>query len=207
VEITAGGFAPGSRTIFNLDLSDDSLGTFPKELKALQGSMSVVMRDGQRMLKASNVGHFLVPLPEVLPSDFTLEFEVIPKECCNPQDLSFEGTAAIDQGPASAHILWDVESLQVIGGGESYDSKMPEALALAMPVVLSQVNASVDGGTVKLYTNGRRLYTLSDRRFARGKVLRIHLGGQDDQLRAVYLARLRVATNSPPPPKPKATKP
>lgn len=207
VEITAGGFAPGSRTLFNLNLSDDSLGTFPKELKALQGSMAVVMRDGQRMLKASNVGHFLVPLPEALPSDFTLEFEVIPKECCNPQDISFEGTAAIDQGPASTHVLWNPDVVKAYGGGESYDSPVPEGLALALPMVLTHVSFLADGGTLKLYTNGRRQFTFTDRKFARGKFLRVHLGGQDADDRAVYLARLRVATNSPPPPKPKATKP
>lgn len=198
VQIATGGFAPGSRTLFELDLTADSLGEFPKSLRALRGNMAVVLKDQLRMLKASNVSEFLVPLPEVLPQDFTLEFELIPKECCNPQDLSFEGTPAINQGDASAHIHWDPDALRIYGGGESYDSPVPEGLALTLPLALTQVNVSVDGGTVKLYTNGRRLYTMSDRKFARTKVLRVFLGGQDDGDYSVHLARLRIATNAPP---------
>ena len=195
-----GGFVAGSRTLFELDMTNDSLGHFPKQLKALRGPMAVVLKDGVKMLRATNTAEFLVPLPEALPGDFTLQFELIPKECCNPQDLSFEGTASIDQGVGSAHIHWDSDGyLAVIGGGEMYQSPVPDGPALIAPLAPTQVNASFDGGTVKLYTNGRRLYTLTDRRFVRGRVLRVFLGGQDGPDYAVHLARLRIATNSPPP--------
>jgi len=193
-QISAGGFVPGTRTLFELDMKPDSLGTFPKQLKALKGSMAVVIKDGVKMLKASNVGEFVVPLPQALPANFTVEFEVIPKECCQPQDLSFEGTPAIDQGPTSTHVLWNPETVRAYGGGESYDSPVPEGLALALPMVLTHVSFSAEGGTLKLYTNGRRQFTFTDRKFARGKVLRVHLGGQDADNGAVYLARLRIAT-------------
>jgi hypothetical protein len=46
-----------------------------------------------------------------------------------------------------------------------------------------------------MYTNGIRLYTLADRLFVRGKVLRVTLGGQSEE-NAVYLARLRVAAGA-----------
>jgi hypothetical protein len=77
---------------------------------------------------------------------------------------------------------------------------MPEDFKVTLPAALTEVTASFDGGTVKLYTNGRRLYTLTDRRFARGRTLRLSLGGQDNEDQAVYLAKLRIATNAPPPP-------
>jgi dihydrofolate reductase len=199
--MVASGFVPGSRTVFDLNMASDSLGTFPKQLKALSGSMSVVMRDGIKMLRATNVSSFLVPLPEVLPADFTVEFEVIPKLCCNPADLAFEGTAAIDMGAGSARVTWDSDGqLMVVGGGEMYQAAIPEALGLITPGVLTSVWVSGDGGTLKLYTNGRRLFTLSDRRFARSKVLRVELGAQEGADYAVLIARLRIGTNSPPPP-------
>lgn len=197
VEITAGGFAPGRRTLFDLDMTPDSLGTFPKQLTALNGSMAVVMKDGVKMLKASNASELLVPLPQALPADFTVEFEVIPKECCNPHDLGFEGTPAIDQGDASTYVQWYPDVVRAYGGGEAYDSPVPEGLALALPLALTHVSFSADGGTLKLYTNGRRQFTFTDRKFARGKVLRVFLGGQDADNQAVYLARLRIATNTP----------
>jgi hypothetical protein len=54
---------------------------------------------------------------------------------------------------------------------------------------------SFEGSTVKLYTNGRRMFTL-DRQFARRDVLRVFLGGVDD-VNPVYLAGLRIATGAP----------
>jgi hypothetical protein len=194
----AAGFVPGSRTIFELNLAGEPLGEFPKSLRSLKGSMTMVQKDGIPMLKASNVSEFLVTLPEVLPQDFTLEFQLVPKSGGNPQDLSFEGTRTINQDVASAHILWDSDGyLGVIGGGESYETPMPEELRTTLPGVLTQVAVSFAGNTIKLYTNGKRLYTL-DRQFARGRVLRVFLGGQDETDGAVHLAGLRIASNSPP---------
>ena len=68
-----------------------------------------------------------------------------------------------------------------------------------MPGAPTHVALSVEGNTIKLYTNGRRLYTLT-RAFVRGKVLRVSLGAENDTDQAVYLAALRIATNAPPPP-------
>lgn len=62
------------------------------------GYMQMVVKDGQPMLKASGQVALLVTLPEALPADFTVEFDLIPKPCCNPEDISFEGTKAIDGG-------------------------------------------------------------------------------------------------------------
>jgi hypothetical protein len=133
--------------------------------------------------------------PRCFPQNFTLEFELVPKECCSPQDLSFEGTPAIDQGAASSHVLWDSDGyLAIIGGGPTYESKVPEDLELITPGVLTRVSVSFEGPTIKLYTNGRRMYTLSDRGFVRGKLLRVFLGGQDDKAQSVHLAKLRIAT-------------
>ena len=47
-------------------------------------------RDGARMLKASTPTEFLVTLPEVLPADFTIEFDIVPKSCCSGTSPSRE---------------------------------------------------------------------------------------------------------------------
>ena len=194
----AAGFVSGSRTIFDLNLAATPLGEFPRNLRALQGTMTVVQKDGMPMLKASSASEFLILLPEVLPQDFTVEFAVVPKGCCNPQDLSFEGSRTQNRGVASAHVEWDSDGqLMVVGGGEMYQAPMPDDLKAALPGVLTQVAVSFAGSTIKLYTNGRRLWTL-DRQFARGRVFRVSLGGQDDNAGAVHLAGLRIATNAPP---------
>jgi hypothetical protein len=79
----------------------------------------------------------------------------------------------------------------VVGGGAVYQADMPADLAATTPGNLTRLVLEVSGPTVKLYTNGRRLYTL-DRQFPRGRVLRVWLGGQDEGLNAVYLAGLRI---------------
>ena len=188
--------APGT-TLFRLDLSGTPIGEFPTAIKQTKGSMAVVLQGGVPMLKASAASEFLITLSQVLPRDFTLEFDLVPKMGSNPQDLSFEGTPTINQGTGSAHLLWHATgSLAVIGGGgENYETPMPEALRASLPGVLTHVVADFQGPTVKLYTNGQRHYTL-DKQFARGRVLRVFLGGQDDGTEAVYLAGLRISTGS-----------
>jgi hypothetical protein len=188
--------APGT-TLFQLDLSGTPVGEFPSAIKQLKGSMAVVLQGGVPMLKASAASEFLITLPQVLPRDFTLEFDLVPKRGSNPQDLSFEGTPTINQGTGSAHVLWHATGyLGVVGGGgDNFETPMPEDLRATLPGVLTHVVADFQGPTVKLYTNGRRHYTL-DKQFARGRVLRVFLGAEDDGTEAVYLAGLRISTGS-----------
>jgi len=193
------GFVPGSRELFSIDFAAEPLGEFPKRLKLLLGNMSMVMKDGVPALRASDPAQFLISLPERLPNDFTLEFDLIPKTCCNPTDLAFEGTPTQDRGPASMMVEWSPENLKAVGGGEMFQMNMPADLKAVLPGQPSEVRMSVKGTTVVLYTNGQQVFTI-DRKFPRGRVLRIHLGGQDDDKYAVYLTKLRLATNSPPSP-------
>src|ERR1043166_8986736 len=177
-----------SQPIFALDLASTPLDEFPASVKALTGVMTVVDKSGQHMLKASSPSEFLITLPQVLPADFTIELEVIPKGCCAPDDIMLEGTATMNRGPASAQLTWQPERISAVGGGgEAYEGAMPADLAAATPGNLTHVVVEFQGTQIKLYTNGRRLYTL-DKQFARGRVLRVWLGGADDGLNAAYLA-------------------
>ncbi len=191
---TMSGFVPGHRTIWALNFSNLLPDSLPKGIRLLRGNLEISTKDGAPTLKATSPSEFLVRLPEVLPADFTIEFELAPKACCNPEDLMFEGTAAMNRGPASAQISWTPSGLMVVGGGPVYQGDMPEDLKATTPGTLTQVNVSFQAGTVKLYTNGKRLTTLSARKFVRGKVLRVWLGGQDDGEHAVHLSKLRIAT-------------
>ena len=191
------GFQPGGQQLFALDLRGTPIGEFPTNLEFRNGTMEVVLKNGVRMLKASAASEFVITLPQVLPQDFTLEFDLIPKAGGPPPDLSLEGTPRINQGEASAHLLWQADGyLAVIGGAQdNYETPMPEDFRASLPGVRTQVGVSVSGSTIKLYTNGRRLFTL-DRQFARRDVLRVFLGGVDD-VNAVYLAGLRIAMGAP----------
>ena len=192
----AGQVAPGTREIFSLTTGRIPRSGLPAGITLLNGSVAGAERDGMTMLKASTPTEFLVALPEVLPQDFTLEFDIVPKQCCNPEDLMVEGTATMSRSSGSAQLTWSRDGVSVVGGGPMYQATMPGDLRESLPGQLTSILISVEGETVKLYTNGRRIYTLIERRFARGRVLRVFLGGQDDGDQAVYLARLRVAAGA-----------
>ena len=164
--------------------------------------MEVVIKDGMPMLKASVTSEFVITLPQgmVLPADFTLEFDLVPKGCCNPPDLSFEGTPTINQGPGSAHVLWDSDGYLAVvgGGGDTYEAPMFNDLITLLPGVLTRVVAVVQGPTIRLYTNGRRHFTL-DKQFVRGPVLRVSLGVDRERQDPVYLAGLRILAGAFPP--------
>lgn len=192
------GFVPGTRTIWQMNLANLPPGDLPAGMKLLQGNLELGSKDGKPTLFTNKPTEFQIRLPEVLPADFTIEFEIAAKKCCNPEDLMFEGALGRNRGSASAEVTWSPPHIAVVGGGEMYQSDVPEDLAVTLPGALAQVNVSYAGGALKLYTNGKRLYTLSDRQFARGRVLHVTLGGQDGPEYAVHLAGLRIATNSPP---------
>jgi hypothetical protein len=160
------------------------------------------MKDGVHMLRASTPSTFRVRIPGNLPNDFTLEFDLIPKNCCNPEDLAFEGTPNIRQDEASAYVLWHRDHQRVIGGvkDESYDKPMPPALSAVVPGAMTTVAASLEGTTLRMFTNGTPVYSLT-RAFARGQVLRVFLGGQNARDHGrdepVYLAKMRIGAGPP----------
>lgn len=204
--------APGDIAVLhfaNSNLGPFSTGGSAGPLRVVDGTLDVVDHQNQRMLRASARSTLLLSLPTVLPRDFTLELDLVPKECCQPEDVAIEGTTTINQGPASANILWSRDAIRVIGGGPGFDQPVPGALAAALPGALTSIMFTFKGDELTVYTNGQLLYTLPNRLFVRGRTVRIFLGGQNATDQAVYLARFRVAAgalapsavaSAPPPP-------
>jgi hypothetical protein len=187
-------FTPGARTLYSLDLSKVPAGQLPQDIKVLEGTMNVVMKDGVPMLGTSERTNFLVRLPEIMPQDFTLEFEIIPKDKCGGEDLAFEGTEIISQSDVSMLVLWESSNLRLSGGGEYVELPMPENFLPTIPAA-TVIQAGFQGGQFSLYTNGRRLLSRSARSFARNRFIRVFLGGSEEC--AVHLSKLRVATSIP----------
>ena len=179
----------GARQIMALDFTAMPVGDFPKRNDLhTQSSLEIVDHNGVHMLKAGLASAFVIDLPESLPDLFTLEFDVVSQECCGSDDLSFE-TTKNDPNQNSAKVTWSPASQKVIGGGGSPFS----ATTTLSGGQLAHIIASIDGTTIKLWTDNVRLYTVSGYRLVRGQVLRISLNGTDDNKGAVYLARVRVA--------------
>ena len=101
-----GGVSRPGPYLFVLDLAGTPLDEFPSGVKALNGTMTVVDKNGQHMLKASSPSELLITLPQVLPSDFTVVLDFIPKGCCAPEDIMLEGTPTRNRGVASVELTW-----------------------------------------------------------------------------------------------------
>jgi hypothetical protein len=193
------GFVAGSRELFAIDFAAETLGEVPRRIRMVMGNVEMVMKDGMPMLKASERAAFVISFAEALPDDFTLEFDLTPKSCCQPEDLAFEGTPAINQSEFSMNFMWSRDALRAVGGGASMDVPMPPEIAVMLPAQLTEVRARIQGESFQVWTNGTQVVSWSGRKFPRGRVLRVFLGGQDEHERAVYLSRLRIATNAPAP--------
>src|SRR5215211_6861310 len=139
----SGGFTAGTKELFALNLSSTPVGSFPANLRLLSGKITVAMKDGVPMLKAAEPSEFLITLPAPLPENFTPEFGLIPKACCNPSDLMFEGTATIRRSPSSAHVEWHPQTVFVVGGGEVFQQPIPQEMAEIIPSAPTDVNVSV----------------------------------------------------------------
>ena len=68
-------FKPGSRVLFADDFMKDEVGDFPRRLEFKDGVMEIVEWQQGRWLRLSDTSHFFVPLPEVLPERYTMEFD------------------------------------------------------------------------------------------------------------------------------------
>jgi hypothetical protein len=191
-----GGSAPvGGRTLVAMNFAGTQVGDFPNGIEPNTGNLEVVDKNGQRMLRATSESSFLVTLPELMPQDFLLEFELVPKSGHGGYDFSIEGTKDIDQGSQSIHLLWHSTNVRGVGGGgtNGFDAPMPEAVRAGLAGAPTTVVVSVTNQRIQFFANGTLTHTLPNRRFARSRILRIALGGENEDDGAVYLSSFRVA--------------
>jgi OmpA-OmpF porin, OOP family len=192
-------FVPGARTIFFTDFSDDQVGNFPKRLTFKTGQMEVVELDGgQRALKASSASELVIPLPEVLPSKFTVELDVINRDSRGVAANTFEiagGTAmGDDKGTA---VGWGHNGLFVSGGGvQRMDIMAKDADITRYVGHPASFRILGDGQALKLYADEKRLANIPNGGFQRARALVLHLQGRDDEKNAVYVTRIRVAESN-----------
>src|ERR1041385_2066777 len=162
-------FVPGTRDIFVLDFGSSGPGGLPKGLTvksvysdkyldAAPDLVSVVTKDGAPALKAVKHVQLKIQLPDALPDVFTIEFEIMPKAGGGPEDLSFDGTVGDSRGPMSMQVVWQVQSVSAVGGCEQCQIQIPNALKDVVASQLTKIQASFQGTTFQLFTNGQPMF-------------------------------------------------
>ncbi|HEY5552202.1 MAG TPA: hypothetical protein VIK52_09945 [Opitutaceae bacterium] len=187
----------GGGELISLDFAKAPLGAPPTELRVLRGKLDVVEKDGVHMLRSSEDATFLVSVPEKIPNRFALEFDLVPKFSgeTNTAELSFEGTREVSHSEDSAHVAWSHHKISVIGGGQAYAGgqvDLPEDLKEEVIGNLTKIRAEFDGSNLTVHTNGRTVFESKTAKFNRGRILRVSLGGTDEDESAVYLASMRM---------------
>jgi OOP family OmpA-OmpF porin len=68
-------FKPGDQILFFDDFTKDEVGDFPRRMEFSSGALELVEWEGGRWLRANQDSKFYVPLPDVRPERFTMEFD------------------------------------------------------------------------------------------------------------------------------------
>jgi outer membrane protein OmpA-like peptidoglycan-associated protein len=190
-------FVPGNKVLFYTDFSEDKVGNFARGLKYRTGAAEIVERNDTKVLRATNNAEFLVPVGKKLPERFTLEVDVLaPRSGPLNRALSFEGGALQDGDEKSAWITWNPQGAWIQGSGLNMSTggvQVSEAVISAFAGNVTHLRVLMDGAYFKMYANERRLYNIPELAFRRDSVIRMTLGGADEDGMAVYLTSIRVA--------------
>jgi OmpA-OmpF porin, OOP family len=172
-------FVPGEQVLFAEDFSRDRVGNFPQRLEFLNGNAEVVTWNEGRWLRASEWIAFAVPLPEVLPERFTVEFQVtLPwwgmTIYGGPDGMVGEGQS--NPSERSHHYIelgCCAVGIRGAGGqsGSVADARSRFDLPQGIDGHLFDVRVQGDGRYLKLYLNEQRLANIPNADFKRSDKL------------------------------------
>ncbi len=140
-------FKPGSRILFADDFTKDEVGDFPRRLEFKDGAMELVEWNGGRWLRLANTSKFYVPLPEVLPERYTMEF-----------DFSVPGGEMwIYPEPEHETYKYLIFANQGVAGVSSREVNARSNNNGALMNKICHARVMADGAYVKLYINDTRV--------------------------------------------------
>ena len=190
-------FVPGNKVIFYTDFSEDKVGNFARGLKYKGGPAEIVERNDTKVLRATGNAEFLIPVGKKLPERFTLEVDVIaPLSGVLNRALAFEGGATALGDDTSAWITWNPQGGWIQGSGLNMSTggaKVPDPMVSVLAGNVAHIRVLMDGAYFKMYVNERRLFNNPELAFKRDSVIRMSLGGTEEDGMAVYVTSIRVA--------------
>ena len=166
-------FIPGTRVIFEDDLSREDLGMFPRSLRLKSGNAEIASVKGKRFIRAtSDSGGFEIPLPEVLPQRFTLEFDYAASGNWNDQiyfaDMSGNDVYFLDFSPSGGGVVGP-DNYRVVADTEGTKPNVP-----------LRVQVMSDGDYVKMYMNGVRVANAPNAAIGRSRKIRFQFTAAAD---------------------------
>ncbi len=185
-------FVRGDSIWIATDWTDERVGRFPAgQLEFVRGNMEIVERDGRKLLEAKSASVVRIPLPAVLPAQFTVEFNLKLGAGHFASELftdPYEGAHA--RAPADYLYLYSSPGIYRKGAALSSTRNT------SMVTELTPVKLQVDGEYAILYVGSERVAMLPNANSARGKAIELRMNGQPG--RETYLSDLVVAVGLDP---------
>ncbi len=184
-------FKPGEKTLFADDFSQDVVGNFPRRLEFKDGSAELVEWQGRRWLSTRDDAHFRVPLGQVLPQRYTIEFDMAGGHVV---ELSADPKNGVERHPQNTDWFYFYDWQAGIKGS---DRDATTSLGFSTFTTPVHVAIQVDGDYAKAYVNEKRVANVPNARLQRSNKLYVTMGG-DGTNSAVMLANLRVMAGGRP---------
>ena len=181
-------FVPGDRVLFADDFADEYVGDFPRRLTYVRGNLEVVEWEGRRLLRGTGGDRFIIQIPDGLPEQYTIEFDIHDPTTNSGTDIypaaledgeEYTGTHRVNIGQWRGSGIWarDLVSTNAI-------ERLEEEVV--------PIRVSVDNGYVKVYAHEQRIANVPQVDFPAGETgLTFHLHSRTD--RPIYLGNIRVA--------------
>lgn len=158
-------FVPGDRVLYFADFEDAYVGNVPNRIDFASGVMEVVEEDGNQLLRFGDASAFAIPLPEVLPERFTIEFDLYHGDNWNYTTLATGPLADPDRDYHTFHgdmrnhdaaefrvgSFFQTGVAKGASGGESLLNQEAHEQGMV------PIRIAVDGSYVKMYVGERRV--------------------------------------------------
>lgn len=190
-------FVPGDEILFYEDFGDDSVGDFPRRLEFVSGNWEVVEWEGQTLLRNTGPRYaaFKAPLPEELPTRFTIELEAYFPHGNQQMVIT---TAAPEAGARWSSVGGN--AIRVAAGGQ------PTGIVAAQrggtesmdstPVLterLVPVRIMVDDQCAKVFVEERRVANIPNADFVRGSEVYFENTYFADEANPMLIGSIRIA--------------
>jgi outer membrane protein OmpA-like peptidoglycan-associated protein len=189
-------FEPGDRELFVSDFSADNPGDFPRGLELVEGNMQVIEWQGRRFLQTnSQYNGFAVPLPETLPEQFTIEFDLY-------DAAGFYGVGIALSDPPNRGFTWSsYYDAHVFRAGHQHGSgvwtgRNNEQVATAVDMRSSEeivpVRIMVDGAHAKMFIGENRVANVPQANLPRSEKVYFSVWSRPPD-KLTYIADIRIA--------------
>lgn len=191
-------FEAGDRILLHEDYMEDNVGDFPRHFTFLRGNWEIVEWEGRRLLQNTGPRHaaFLVELPETLPEQFTIEFDVYFPHG-NQQMMVATAPPTVEGGNWTSveGNLFKVASNQRAGLTFSPSNPGVESVVAAPAVMegLVPFRIMVDGSHVKVFVGEERVANVPNAEIPRSRSLYFENTYFADRENPMLIGGLRVA--------------